>query len=164
MAILEELLKLREDIAKKKDKPLFKIIGTDSLLQLALKFPDNLKHLKKLHLISQRQFSMYGKFLINAIQKGIDIKTDNLPIYPKTSTPNLSMHVPSRISVLKKWRDSEAIKLDLDPSLLLTKYHLTAIAIKNPATLDELQQIEALKNWQKNEFGEKIIQALKNEI
>jgi hypothetical protein len=37
---------------------------------------------------------------------------------------------------------------------------MTALAVKKPKNLDELEQIAELKNWQKKEFGEHIVAVL----
>jgi len=162
LLILKELLKLRTDIAKKKDKPLFKVISSNVLLKLSEQQPVSLNCLKNTRLLTEIQFSMYGQLIVEVIQKGINTEGCDLPIYPRKQSPILNVDVPLRIKILKKWRDLEANRLNLSPPLLLTKHHLTSIAIKNPSTIEELNEIDELKNWQKNEFGENIIQLLKN--
>ena len=47
LAVLESLLQYRRRVARKKDRPLFRIFGNRSLLELAAKKPPDLKQLEK---------------------------------------------------------------------------------------------------------------------
>jgi ribonuclease D len=75
----------------------------------------------------------------------------------------MAPQVGKRVKALKDWRDSQANKLKIEPSLLFTNALIGTIAVQNPTTLKELSKIKDLKNWQKKEFGREVIAILNKE-
>ncbi|MBW2607978.1 MAG: HRDC domain-containing protein, partial [Deltaproteobacteria bacterium] len=98
--------------------------------------------------------------VINIINNTLKVPGDSLPVYPHKKVLPLPPQVPKRVKAIKAWRDTVANKLKIDPSLLFNKALLTTIALKNPKNRKSLESIKGMKNWQKNEFGEKIISIL----
>jgi ribonuclease D len=162
LAVLEELLKLRRVIASRKDRPLFKVFGNESLIKIAIRGPRTLNSLERLRELSPRQVVMHGKDIITAVKKGFEVPPDKLPTYPRKRAPQLPPQVPDRIQALKSWRDRKAAELELDPPLLLTKAQLTAVATDCPCSLKAVNALPDLKNWQKKEFGREIAGVLKH--
>ncbi len=162
LAVLEELLKLRRVIARRKDRPLFKVFGNGSLIKIATRGPRTLNSLERLRELSPRQIAMYGKDIIAAVKKGFEVPPDKLPTYPRKRAPHLPPQVPDRIQALKGWRDRKAAELELDPPLLMTKAQLTAVATDCPRSIKAVNDLPDLKNWQKKEFGQGIAGILKN--
>ena len=161
LAVLEKLLKYRRTMARKKDKPLFKILGNASLLKIAAMPPSSSIALKKLNTLSRKQLTMYGKSILSNVNKALAIEPEKLPKYPCKKAPMLKPVVPNRIKSLRKWRDEKALALGFDPTLLLNKTLLTKLANSKPTTLKKLDTIESLRHWQKREFGRNIVSILK---
>jgi len=103
---------------------------------------------------------MHGDAVIDIINNTLKVPEDSLPFYPHKKFLPLPPQVPKRVKVIKTWRDTVANKLKIDPSLLFNKALLTAIALQNPKDRKSIETIKGMKNWQKNEFGEKIISIL----
>ncbi|MCP3952863.1 MAG: ribonuclease D, partial [Desulfobacterales bacterium] len=162
LAVLEELLKLRRVIARKKDRPLFKVFGNGALIKIATRGPRTIESLERLRELSPRQVAMHGKEIVAAVKKGFEMPPDKLPVYPRIRAPQLPPQVPDRIKVLKDWRDRIAAKMELDPPLLLTKAQLTALATNCPRNIKAVNVLPDLKNWQKKEFGREIAGILKS--
>ena len=162
LAVLENLLQLRKTIAKKKDRPLFKILSNSSLIMIAKSMPRELSELKELKVVSYKQLNMYGKSLIKAVTAALEIPRKDLPLYPRKKK-SVSVKAPKRIKALKKCRDQLSMQFMLDPGLLLNKSLICTIALKNPHNLDELKAIPEVKNWQHKVLGPKIVKALKNQ-
>jgi ribonuclease D len=161
LAVLEELLKYRVDVAAKKDRPLFKVMGNQAMLEIAKAAPLNPTELEHTGALSTRQFQMYGTDLVNAVHRGMAVDEADLPIYPRKRAPRVPATVPARVLRVKAWRDTRAQDLDLDPSLICTRAQMTAMAIANPKSVEALSRIPEIKDWQKNAFGPEIIGALK---
>jgi len=161
LAVLEELLELRRRVARRKDRPLFKVFGNGALIKIATRGPHSITTLERLGVLSPRQISMHGKEIIAAVKKGIKVTPDKLPRYPRKKAPQLPPQVPDRIKALKEWRDREAEKLELDPPLLLTKAQMAAVATRCPRNIQALNAMVDLKNWQKKEFGRRLVKILK---
>lgn len=161
LAVLESLLQYRRRVARKKDRPLFRIFGNRSLLELAAKKPPDLKQLEKTRALSSKQISMHGHGIIAAIQDAMQIEQENLPVYPRKKSPRVPQVVAGRVKALRTWRDEQVDRLSLDPALICTKALMSTIAQQKPNKISDLSTIEEMKNWQKKEFGQDIVQVLK---
>lgn len=161
LAILEALLSFRKQIAEKKDIPFFKIIGNASLLKLAETRPDSIKKIISSKALSNKQIDMYGKDMLAIINKATKIPEVMLPVYPKKKNNTVSTAALKRIEAIKAWRNNKAVKLKIDPGLMLNKALITAIGINNPVSLSQLELISGMKNWQRAVFGEEILRVLK---
>ena len=62
--------------------------------------------------------------------------------------------------MIKAWRDRLADSLELDPALLFNKALMTAIAVKKPADIQGLRNVEGIRNWQVKAFGKKVLTVL----
>ncbi|MGD8366785.1 MAG: ribonuclease D [Desulfobacterales bacterium] len=161
LAVLEALLQYRKKVAKAKDRPFFKTLSNASMLALAKARPRSVKKLKASGAVSDRQVQMYGEDLIAAIDQAMKIDEDRLPVYPRKRPPKTNPAVPNRMRLLRAWRDRCARQLGLDPSVVLTKSLLTAIAVVNPSTPEELEKVPEMRNWQRETFGRQIVAALR---
>jgi ribonuclease D len=161
LAVLEALLQFRKHIAKKKDRPFFKIIGNESMMKIATARPVTLRRLKNIKALSNRQISMYGSDLIKVVAKTLKTPESELPVFPSQKPPVLPNGVSAKIKALKSWRTSKASALGIDPGMLCNNALITAIAVKNPGDVKSLEAVKEMKNWQKQVFGTEIIGVLK---
>ena len=161
LAILEALLEFRQFVARKKDRPLFKILSNEALMKIVMARPANLEELNKAGALSLKQKNMFGNKIIRIIHAAMHIPPKELPVYPKKRPPVVDHAVPDRIKAIKDWRDILAKELKLNPSLLFSKSMLTAIAAVKPARMEQFDQIAEMRQWQKKEFGEQILSLLK---
>ncbi len=160
LGVLEGILQFRAKLAEEKDRPLFKVFSNISAMKLAVSVPTSMQELKKTKTLSPKQVNMFGAALVPVIREALSTPLDKLPSYPHKKAPILDPNVPKRVKALKSWRDWYAKKLNIDSSIITPKNIMTALAVKKPKNLDELEQIAELKNWQKKEFGEHIIAVL----
>jgi ribonuclease D len=163
LAVLEALLGFRREIARIKDKPLFKIFGNRSIFELAGKKPLNLKQLEKTGALSARQIRIYGRGLLTVMQDAMSLSEDELPVYPRKKARRVSLAVTGRIKALRIWRDQQVQKLAIDPALICSKALISAIAVQRPLKLSELTSIKEMKHWQRKEFGREIVRVLRQE-
>jgi ribonuclease D len=162
LALLEALLQYRRDVAQKKDKPLFRIISSRSLVDLTEKKPLNLKQLEKSKTLSPKQIAMYGQEVVTVIHGAMKLPKEVLPVYPRKRTPRVPMVVAERVRALRHWRDIQAKKLKIDPALICTRALIGTIAVQRPMSFSSLAKIKEMKNWQRKEFGKDIINVLKH--
>ena len=161
LAVLEALLGFRREVARRKDKPLFRVFGNRSLVELAGKKPLDLKQLEKTGALSARQISMYGRKMLTAIQGAMKLPKEALPVYPRIKGPRVPPKVAGRVKALRNWRDKQAQKLAIDPALICNKALMSSIAAQRPLKLSELAAIKEMKNWQRKEFGQDIVKVLR---
>jgi ribonuclease D len=161
LAVLEPLLQFRLSVAEKKDKPLFKIIGNHSLMKIVKEKPADLRQLEKTKALSQKQIKMYGDAIVRVVNNSLMLPAADQPVYPRRKAPFLPPEVPLRAKAIKRWRNSKAKELGLDPSIVCNKSIINSIAIQNPTYLKDLLKIKEMKKWQKKEFGRDIVAILK---
>ena len=160
LAILEALLQCRREIARKKDRPLFRIIGARPLLDLAETKPTDMKQLEKTRALSPKQVGMFGRLVLETINSALIIPKNDLPVYPRHKAPRVPASAAERVKSLRKWRDSQAKKLSMDPSLILTKSLISTLAVQWPKKMSDLSRIKEIKKWQTREFGKEILKVL----
>jgi ribonuclease D len=160
LAVLETLLNLRDAAARKKDRPLFKIISNADLLKIATEIPADVKTLRDINVLSERQVDMYGKDIVEGIQKAVSLPEDQLPTYPRQRSPRLSPRVPTRVKAIKAWRDQIAEQMDIDPALLFNRTLMRDMAVQQPENIEELNAVPGIHQWQVETYGKKIITIL----
>jgi len=163
LAVLEQLLRLRRKIARHRDRPLFKVFNHDALLRLAEARPAGLGELEKTGALSPSQIERHGGDILAAIQKALRLPAAELPRYPFKKPKTVPAAVSDRIRLLRRWRETQARRLKIEPSLVCSKAAMAAIAERRPAKLDDLSEIHELRAWQRRSFGREILAALQKE-
>lgn len=163
LTVLEALLEFREAEAQKSNRPPFKVLRNESLLELALKKPLSPEELEKGKALSRKQIERYGTRLLPEINRTLAIPKEDLLLYPRSGKPDWSSAVRQRIKALKKWRDSRAENLAMEPGILINNALINAFALKNPRSITEMAGIPELKRWQQDHFGQEILAVLTNE-
>ncbi len=160
LAVLEALLVVRDEMAQKKDRPAFKIMGNHTLLQLALKKPASPLALKQMRVMSDRQIAMYADEVLKAIDDGMRLSATALPAYPRHNRPRLSTKQAKRMKALKACRETLAEKFALPPGLLFNNALIGAIAASNPSDTAQLTAIDGIRTWQVNALGDALLSVL----
>ena len=122
-------------IAKKLASHGMNIIGVD-LNQ------ENLNKLKKTEVLGSKQIDRYGKNIITAVTRALQIPTKNLPRYPRKTAPLVPAIVAKRVKELRTWRDRTARQLKVDPAIIGTKALISAIAVQKPLTISSLSKMK----------------------
>jgi ribonuclease D len=162
LAVLEALLQLRKENAMQRDKPLFKIFQNPCIIKIVKAKPVTLHQLKKINAFSNTQLEIYGEDVVDAVIQALKIPPSDLPLWPRRRSRPLRGVTQARIKNLKEWKDKKAEILGIDPSLVLNKALITAISEKNPGDMETLSRIDNIKQWQIKEFGEEILNVLRN--
>ena len=164
LAVLEALLEFRDIQAQKSDLPPFKVIRNEPLLKLAVKKPLSLEEMETGKVLSRKEIDRYGHRLLRKIQGTLALPEKDLPPYPREARPDWPSPVRHRIKVLKKWREQRAQEMKIEPGILMNNVLINALALKNPRSLKEMEEIPGLKGWFRAHFGREIlaVQAGKN--
>ncbi len=106
-AVLAELCQYREGIAISLDRPRFKVLGDQTLLQIASTCPSSLDELRSLPGMTQWQIHRHGRSILEAVQRGLQAK----PMHPPhTPLPRRILHLRGW-KKLKKWRKAHRPKI-----------------------------------------------------
>jgi len=159
LAVLKYLLEFREAQAQKSDLPPFKVLGNEPLLELAMRRPSRLEEMETGKGLSGKLIDRYGIRLLQEIHLAMAIPDEDLPVYPRKTRPDLPSPVRQRVKALKTWRDMRAKSLGMEPGILLNNALIQDLALKNPRSIKEMEEIPGLKKWRQNHFGREILAA-----
>ncbi len=166
LAVLEAILKFRDHIASRQDRPLFKVLGAAPVLEMVKKKPRTKKALQEIRGLGAGQIKTFGPSLLTVIRKALGLPEDALPIYPKKAGYGYDQKEPKvseRVQALKEWRNKVADDLGIDRSLVTTTAQIKAMAMANPKEPKDIQAIAGMRNWQSRVFGEEICALLNNQ-
>ncbi len=154
-AVLQELVVYRDKVARKVDRPLFKVISDKTLLAIALRMPTSRKQLSGLPGMTPRQVGRYAKGLLAAVQQGISAE----PLHhPRPVRPD--DRYLARLDALRAWRKRLGQELGVGSDVILPRDLMADLASAAPTTMDELSQIMADYPWRLKYLGLQILKAL----
>jgi ribonuclease D len=154
LAILEELLQLRDQQSELLDRPPFKVLSADTLIEIAENRPMSLHELSLFRGMTPGQLQRHGEGILSAIERGIATPEEKLPRFPRNAKKEVLERVKERLKNLKSWREQCSSKLGLDPGVLAPNWLLEAVADTESAAVEELDAIPGMRTWQKRLFGE----------
>ena len=160
LAVLEAVLVVRDRIGRKKDRPVFKIMGNHSILRIATEKPTRRAGLKKSRILSDKQIAMYATEVLAAVNSAMAQPMEALPRYPRNKKPIADPNLARRIKVLKSWREALAKSLDMQAGLLINNTQIATIAALNPTDKAVLMTMDGIRDWQANVFGDDLLNVL----
>jgi ribonuclease D len=154
LAVVRELYEWRDQLARKADRPPFKILGNDTIVELAKVKPASPRELQGVKPLSRYHAERYGRDLVQMVRRVLDLAESELPEKSAPKPWIRDKTIEARIDRLKNIRDRVAKELKIDPSLLAPRHILSAVATSG--TLD----VPAMREWQKNLIGDAMLAAL----
>ena len=162
LAVLEELLLFRDERAKVRDIPPFRILGNEILRELAELQPRTAADLAGIPGLSQKLVDSFGRGILTAVAKGLSIPVEKLPHFPVTLRVMRDRDQEERLKRLKEWREAKALELGLGVGIIANNILLEALAEAALDSLEGLAAFPGLKRWQKKEFGAELLELLKD--
>lgn len=160
LAVLEKLLRFRDQVARHRDCPHFKVLSNSAILEIAKFKPVTKNDLAGITGLNPRLIERMGSSLINSVKEGLEIPENALPEYPKNPRIRLGHKESARIKALKTLGARLAQGLGIDPSLVCTNAQIQALAIANPKSPEDMKDIPDIRKWQVKLFGEDICEVL----
>lgn len=159
LAILRELFALRDGWARGADLPLFRIIGDEPLMRLALDRPRDERALGLIRGLSAPLKGRHAPDLLDAIRRGEAVPEARLPSWTRTRRPEPAPGHSKRMNRIKAWRAAAAITTGLEPGVLLPQKLIERIASDRPSTPEALARIPEIRRWRVESFGPAILRA-----
>ena len=154
-AVLLELCKYRDRVAKNLNRPLFKVMSDSTLHSIASACPISINELKRLPGMSRGQVYRHGSALLQAVKRGLEAQ----PVTPPRS-PRPDEKFLCRVENLRQWRMRKARDLGVKSDVILARDLLYTIAERNPRKMDELAEVLKDAPWRLKNYGEQILQVI----
>lgn len=163
LAVIRALYNWRDELARDANRPPFKIIGNDVILELAKEQPRSRDDLSRVKSLSRFHHGKYGSEIVKMIRAALEVPEDQLPERGETKSWIRDKALEARVDKLKKVRDRVAAELKVDVAVLAPRHVLTAVATIQPTERTQLDAIPAMREWQKKLLAEPFIAALQTQ-
>ena len=161
-AILRELFVTRDELARERDVPPFKVLSHAGLVELAARAPKDLAGFSRAAGVRSQAAARIGEPFLAAIRRGVERgpleRSPRLP--PKDGTLGFDELDHELHDRLKKLRTKLAKTDGFDPSLALNRHTLLSLAREKPSQPADLESIEGLHDWQREAYGERILRTV----
>jgi len=164
LAVLESILQLRDDTARRRDLPPFKVLGNAPIMEIAKKKPVTKRDLERIKGLSVKQVRMLGHSILKKTDESAKLPEDKLPVFPKNTGERISAEMSKKVKTLKVWREQKAKEMDIDPSLVCTNSQIHSLARAHPKRRKDLEEIDTIRAWQRRLFGRDICYLLKGVV
>ena len=160
---LREVFSLRDRLAEKYDLPPFKVLGNQTLLEIARTNPSSVRELPEIHGFSQRQARRFGDQVLDSLRQARELgpmeRSPNLPARDGTGgMGDVELELFER---LKLWRRDRAQAEGYDASLVLNRHLMPLLAKAQPTTVAGLEAVGLLA-WQVQDFGQEVLDLVRN--
>jgi ribonuclease D len=161
LALLRELVAWRDRLARGLDRATFRVVGNDTLLEIARTAPRTTSALGAIKGLSRTVFSKHADEMLAAVERGLAVPDAELPKFPRRPRWDRDPEFESNVAKLKVARDAAAAQLQLDPGILCARERLEAVARQRPTSVDALANVAELRRWQIEVLGAELVAALR---
>ena len=163
LAILESILQWRDQRAKERNLPPFKVLGNTQIMEIAKRKPRSEADLEPIKGLSSGQIKNFGPSILKRTEEAMQLPEGKLPMFPKSKRRQMDAGVTRRVKALKAWRIRRGREMGLDPSLVCTNAQIQSIALISPQGQEDLNGIAGLRTWQRKLFGGEICSLLQDQ-
>ena len=156
-AILRELLVWRDQEARRRDRPPFKVLGDRTLLALAQSRPQSMGGLARIDGLKQHHVRRYGRKLLWSIKQGLHAPAPT----PPRQHPRPDQVVVDRYEALRRWRKRRAQVRGVDPDVIVSNAALWILASHRPLSLADLAALKVLDGWKQEAYGQALLDVLR---
>ncbi len=151
LAVLNELVACRDAIAARLDRPPFKVLDDERLVEIARAQPATAAQLAELGL-GGRQLEQWGTDILSAVRRG-----SAAPLIEPARHGHRDGAYLKRLDKLKAWRKKAAAGMDVESDVVLPRSMLLALAEGGEKNV---QSIMRASPWRLEHFGAEISQLL----
>ena len=159
LSLLQALMMMREDLAERLDRPVFKVLGDANLVDLAKVQPHHIEELDLLPTLSAGQVKAFGRNIMVTIEEWRRHPMD----VEKRQNHRPSEAELHRRDLLSTWRKEEGKKMGVSSNIVISKDLIERIAKTIPKTAAELQALMLDYPCRFDLFGADILKALPKE-
>ncbi|MCY3719899.1 MAG: HRDC domain-containing protein [Anaerolineaceae bacterium] len=156
MAILRAVYLWREELAGQMDRPAFKVLGKDAMLELARRAPETREELGRIRGMPRSLLRRHGESLLQQIAAGKRAQTPAAPPRPARLEPV----VRARMLALREWRRQQALRRNLSSDVVFSKSVMMTLAQRAPRTMAELETVPGMGPWRLENYGPQLLELL----
>ena len=157
LAILRELARERDRMARRRDRPPFRIVGNAVLLALAARPPATAKEVMAAKGFPRQRGRSMADDLLAAVQRGRRMRPADFPGDPRRrerrTAPRREARYEIRLERLREWRQETAKRLGLQPGVVTPQRELELLTDAVPQVPGALDALAGIRSWRKREFG-----------
>lgn len=157
-AILRELFITRDKIARKIDRPPFKVLNDSTLVELATSQPETYEALKKIKGVGTVFLKHNSQDIVKAVHQGQNAAP---PRYHPNNEHRPDDETLNRYETLRHWRNTLASERGVEPDVIFSNGILMHIARHNPKSLSALTRLDGLGDWQREKYGQDLVKILR---
>lgn len=160
LAVLQEITRLREEIAKQRDRQRNEVMRDEVLVSIAQRAPGRVSDLREMRGVYARIIDRHGEEIIAAVHRGLQRPEQDCPVPPREIQPQNDTNAV--VSLLQVWVRCRAEEEALAPTLVATvamiQELVDAFLDKGIATNDT--PLALLHGWRKTMVGDDLISIL----
>jgi ribonuclease D len=157
--VIRELFAWREGRAEAMDRPAFKVLGNDALLEIARRLPRARRELYGVIGLNERMLERHGSGLLQCVQRGVEAPADPPPRRPRRTEEDYRREETGE--ALRQWRRG-VVQQSGAPSLVVLPNHvLERLATQRPQSLEELALIPSLGAQRRRLYGPALLEVLR---
>jgi ribonuclease D len=153
LPIFKALVEFREEEARRRDLPPFKILPNHVLLECAEHAPADMRTMQKVPGLSPKIVERYGERLLRVVAASKNAPVPKPPQRGAKTDPD----VLARFDKLFQWRKELALTRGVESDVILPKHTLWEIAHANPGNLSELEAIKGFGPQRLELYGSLIL-------
>lgn len=154
LTILSELCHFRDQIAEHMDRPPFKVLDDDTLLEITRNLPEKDVDLAAIGL-TPKQIRLWGEQILAAVRRGTDA-----PLVEREQVRRPSDAMLRRMEKLKNWRKARAKELGVESDVVLPKAYLNTLAENPPRNLEDMKSFLVDSPWRFEQYGAQLLKLL----
>lgn len=161
LAVLREVYRWREEVARERDQAPFRVLNNQPMLEMGLRAPGSVSELRQISGVSDGLIRHRGEAILEAVRRGQAVPDPDLPRFPPPRRWERDPEAEARADRLRDARSRAADRLQLDAGFLISRAVLDEVARQNPATPDELLRVPVVRRWQLEALGDDLLRALR---
>ena len=156
LAVVKELARFRETYAQGQNVPRSRVMKDDALLELASTRPTSMEELGRSRLLLREgRKPEIAEGILAAVKAGLEMRPEDMPkVDPAKDQPQVNGALADLLRVLLK---AKSESLGVAPRLIASSADLDAIASGS-------REVEALRGWRREAFGEDALRLCKGEV
>ncbi len=162
LAVLRALWYWRDDSAKRQNRPPFKVITNEYLVNIAIWTETPLERRAPKMPLPRNIFGTEYEHMLAAIKAASKIPAAQCPqLKLKSNRSRMTPHECQQMAALRMARAKWAKELEMEEGFVLTNSILEHIVRSTPTTKEELAKCEGIMAWQIDLWGDSILELLR---